>query len=37
MHLGPADSFVTQDVLFNCMFFLPVMAPVRGAGLLHAS
>lgn len=30
-------SFVTQDVLLNCMFFLPLMAQVTRAGLLHAS
>lgn len=35
--MWPTDSFVTQDVLFNCVFFLPLMTHVGRAGLSPAS
>lgn len=35
--IWPTDSFVTQDVLCNCVFFLLLMAHVGRAGLLCAS
>lgn len=37
MIIWSIDSFVTQDIPFNCIFFLPPIAQVRRAGLLRAS